>query len=402
MFDEIPVAFWLFVLIAMLAFAPAQYVFRHFMHSPDRRDITLAPEDLSWRTSSQLFRSLAILAVLAAIGIFISTPAAEAFARSPAFAPILMLGFSAGAACTVVMGLFSGRIQPLIKGLSLRFERKTQPKRFWASLCWNAILACLFIWVAYMTTADQHEDRCYDRRDIHTPQETLAACDELLAMSDIAKAERADLLAARGIAYQKLDDHERALADYDEAIALDPKDSYSLYNRGLIYEQEGDRGSAIVAYSESLELRPDNADAYRNRGGLYIDRGQFDEAIADLTRAHELDPDDPWAIASRGVSYAWQGKRLLAERDFSAVRAIDPSNATLLRGEALLSMQAGDPRTAVDRLDKVLRADPGNLFSLNMRAQAYRQLGEQEKARADSERFRQLFLERVEAEIANE
>jgi len=33
---------------------------------------------------------------------------------------------------------------------------------------------------------------------------------------------------------------DRAIADYNEAIRLDPKSAYSYANRGLLYEKSGD------------------------------------------------------------------------------------------------------------------------------------------------------------------
>jgi tetratricopeptide (TPR) repeat protein len=239
----------------------------------------------------------------------------------------------------------------------------------------------------------EREDRCYDSQDRYSPKDELSACDELLARNGNTKEEQADILAARGAAYHRLGNHEKALADYDQAIALDPRDSHSLYNRGLIYEELDDPGSALFAYAESLEIEPNNADAYLNKGTILLDRAKLDEAVVDFTRAHELEPSDPWALASRGITYAWKRDRARAERDFEAVERMAPYNPVLVRGRALLSMHAGEFRAAVDQLTVALLLDREDMWSLNMRAEAYRQLGEQEEAQADIERLRQLRSE---------
>jgi hypothetical protein len=90
MFDDIPVTVWLSISLLIMAYLPARHVFRHIAHAPSRRDITLPREDLSWRTPRALFISLAALAALLAVGVYIHTPAAERFARSPEFMPLLM------------------------------------------------------------------------------------------------------------------------------------------------------------------------------------------------------------------------------------------------------------------------------------------------------------------------
>ena len=401
MLDDVPIRVWLIIAIAAAAFAPGQYVYNHLTHSPQGRDITLPPEDLSWRTSGQLIRSLALLGALATLAVFIFTPAAEKFASSPSFVPILLLGFSAFALLSVVNGVARGRIEPLIRGHSNEYERKTQPIKFWASLSWNAGLSCLLAWASFGMQAQAAEDRCENHGDVYTPEEQLSACNELINGGDLTGAERADALAGRGLAHHLLGDYRSALLDYSEAIRIDPRDSYTLYNRGLVHSHFGDWQPALADYNLSLELRPDNAEGYLNRGLLYLDTGRFHEAIADFTEAHAREPHDAWALANRGISHAWMNETEQAERDFESARKIDPSNPGVLRGEAVLSMHAGDMDAMVERLTEALRIDPEDAWSLRMRAEAYWRLGEKDKARDDDDTLWQLRSQ-AEASLVGE
>ena len=52
-------------------------------------------------------------------------------------------------------------------------------------------------------------------------------------------------------------------------------------NRGAAYFREGDFDQAIAEYTEAIALDPDYADAYNNRGAAYLRVGDFDQAIAD-------------------------------------------------------------------------------------------------------------------------
>lgn len=134
MFEDVPITVWLLILIALAGYAPARFLFDYIAHSPSRRDITLPPEDRSWRTPAQLIHNLAILGGLIAIAIFIFTPAATAFAQSTNFFPILMAGIGVWAVSTVVRGFWTGVIEPFSKGLHREYQRKSEPKRFWASM----------------------------------------------------------------------------------------------------------------------------------------------------------------------------------------------------------------------------------------------------------------------------
>jgi len=398
MLDEVPARAWLLVAIAAVAYAPARYAFQHIVASPSHRDITRPPVDLNWRTSAQLVRSVSVLAGLAGLSIFIFTPAAEQFARSPSFWPILLAGLGGWAVYTVPKGLATGDVQPFINGIHAAYSRREHPKRYWASLVWNALLGSLCLGFAYPMYADALEqpleDRCQGESKTHSAQDKLAACNELIANRDRSDGDFADWVVGRGNAYYRLKNYPRALADYDEAIRLDPRDSSSYFNRGLVYEDLGDTRRALQNYGEVIRLQPNDAGAYLNRGRIFLNTAKFDEAVANFTRAHELDKDDSWPLANRGITHAWKKDRVRAEKDFQAVRAIDPSNPVLLQGEALLAMDAGDPNTALKRLSESLKRDPDNIWALRVRAEVYLQLGETEKSWADSDKVDQLLQDK--------
>ncbi|HEU0311195.1 MAG TPA: tetratricopeptide repeat protein, partial [Sphingomicrobium sp.] len=210
------------------------------------------------------------------------------------------------------------------------------------------------------------------------------------------------LIVSRGIAHDQLGNERQAISDYGEAIRLDPQDFYAHYNRGIAHQKVGDRRSAVKDFSEAIRIRPKDADAYVNRGLMYLDTGKFDEAIADFSRAHDLDSDDIWSLANRGITYAWKKDRMRAEQDFKAVRTIDPVNPVLLRGEALLAIDAGDPSTAVKLLSESLRREPDNIWALQMRAEMYLQLGENEKSWADSDKADQLRRDKEKSALADD
>lgn len=389
MFDAIPTRVWLLIAIGAVAFVPARYVVRHIAHSPRRRDITQPPEDLSWRSTGQLVRSLAILVVAAALAVFIFTPAASQFAHSDWFLPTLGTAFAMFALYSVIQGFRTGRIEPLVRGFSRTYDRATQPKRFWASLCWNSLVTGGFFWLAFIMVWKLPEDRCLNSEGAEAAQAKLSACTELLAHANTAD-EQADILGEQGIAYYWLDDYTDAVKAYSRAIELDPRDSYSLYNRGLAYEYLGRPDLALADFSASLALRPDNADGYVERGGILLNLGNFDGAIADFTRAHEREPDEAMPLANRGLAHAWKGERALATADFEAVRKIDPSNMVLLHGEGVLYVKEHDLAKAVTLFTESLRKNPNDRWALHMRADTYWDMGELDKARDDDDRLAEL------------
>lgn len=329
--------------------------------------------------------------------MFIFTPTAEQFAKSPSFWPILMVCIGLWALYTVPRGLMTGEIEPFVRGIHETYSRESQPKRFWASVVWNALVGSLCVGFAYPMYSDLRdqgaEDRCYYDDKAFSLQERIAACNELIGRPDKSKDEFADALAGRASAHFRMGDYRRSLADNSNSIRLEPSQSYVRYNRALVYEALGDRPRAVADYSEAIRLSPDDADAYLNRGLIFLDTREYEKARSDFTKANKLDPKDAWALANRGMTYAWRNDRARAESDFNAARLIDPSNPVILRGEALLAMNAGNPALAVIRLTAALKAHPDDLWSLALRSEAYQLRGEREKAQADRERLKQLDQE---------
>jgi tetratricopeptide (TPR) repeat protein len=68
-----------------------------------------------------------------------------------------------------------------------------------------------------------------------------------------------------GDAYSGKGEHDRAIADYDQAISLDPKFVLAWNGRGNAHAGEGDYDSAIADFDEALKLDPDFTDARESR-----------------------------------------------------------------------------------------------------------------------------------------
>src|SRR5262249_42246516 len=94
----------------------------------------------------------------------------------------------------------------------------------------------------------------------------------------------------RGNAWFAKGDLERAIADYNIAIAFGHNAATPYYNRGCLRQAKGDIEGALADYNRAIEINPRYASAYNNRGGLYYSQGRLDEAIAEANRALAIDP----------------------------------------------------------------------------------------------------------------
>ena len=63
-----------------------------------------------------------------------------------------------------------------------------------------------------------------------------------------------------------------------------PVKAVEFYNRGVDRLTAGDYSGAIADFTQALQLEPKDADAYYNRGYAELVLGQYERAIADYTR----------------------------------------------------------------------------------------------------------------------
>ncbi len=135
-------------------------------------------------------------------------------------------------------------------------------------------------------------------------------------------------LVNRGIEKGKQGDLDGAIADFNRAIELNPKDDAPYYNRAQAKRLKKDTAGAIADYTRAIELGSTNPAAYNNRGNARAENNDRDGAIADYTRAIELKPDYARAYYNRAVTKKDKGDTAGAEADFKMARKLDPELAS--------------------------------------------------------------------------
>jgi Flp pilus assembly protein TadD len=164
-------------------------------------------------------------------------------------------------------------------------------------------------------------------------------------------------VARRG-GYRKNGDFDKAIADFNEAIRLNPKSAQGHVNRGSAYGEQGELDKAIAEYSEATQLNPKNAEAYINRGITYSMKGDLDKAIADCNEAIRISPNNSHAYYGRGFAYREKGDFDKAVADFTDAIRLDPKNTQVYCIRGAVYEKKGDFDKAITDFTEVIRLDP--------------------------------------------
>src|SRR5262249_7560433 len=110
----------------------------------------------------------------------------------------------------------------------------------------------------------------------------IAACTRAIASGNYHGYALEKLYYDRAVEHHSKRDNELAIADYNEAIRIDPDDADAFYGRGNAWREVGDNARAIADYDEAIRLDPNHAPALNNRGAAWLAKGQSDRAVADF------------------------------------------------------------------------------------------------------------------------
>ena len=298
------------------------------------------------------------------------------------------------------------------------------------------------------------------------PDAGLAAIDKAISLN----AKDPDFFRERASIHEKRKDYPRAIEDLTTAIGLAKNPKTELFLRGSAYEDSGDPDKAIADFQASLLLDPDNdvlrrhlsrlggeipqaiqlppglcsanditheeriagctavidsgtltgwplkvaycnrgyaltelreydrviadsnalmaiepraACGYLNRGRAWYYKHDVEQAIADYTRAVTFDPRLHEAFASRGTAYFDKGDFRNAIADYNAAISIDPFIPMYFSDRGNTRYQMGDNDRAIADYNKAIEVDPDYAQAYARRGWAFLKADDLAHAEAD-------------------
>ena len=100
---------------------------------------------------------------------------------------------------------------------------------------------------------------------------TLNVCGALIDNAKTEKPDRIKALMARAAVYERKDMTDRAIADYDSVLRLDPALADIHNARGELWRKKGDLPKAVADFAAAIKLNPEHITARANHRSLALE-----------------------------------------------------------------------------------------------------------------------------------
>lgn len=201
-----------------------------------------------------------------------------------------------------------------------------------------------------------------------------------------------------------------AIDSYTKEIQQNPKDAKAYFNRGLMYCGEQD-DKAVADFSMVIKLEPNNIRGYLHRGIAYRNLGKYDKAVKDFDKVISMEPQNALNYINRGLAYYYAKNYDKARADYNhALKNDTPYDSSLEKnlanqgikinlnphnaaqayyGLGLIDYDEKNYKAALENFNKALK-DAENYLIYESRAECYKMLGDNAKAKADLKKAEEL------------
>lgn len=157
-------------------------------------------------------------------------------------------------------------------------------------------------------------------------------------------------------------DHEEAIRFFRQTVQNDKKHAKGWFRMGLSQRAMGNNADAVDSFMKSINanarMRMDKDDPggthYHALGDLYVEFGFYDKALKVYENGILNNEDSPRLYQGRGVAQLRLQRYQQAAQSFEKALEIDSSHATALFNLAVAHEAMGQPKGAMNALDRFL------------------------------------------------
>jgi adenylate cyclase len=158
-----------------------------------------------------------------------------------------------------------------------------------------------------------------------SPQESITKGMELIQKALAIDDSLASAHGHLSMFYTLKREHERAIAEAERAVALDPGGAYRHVQYAMSLFYGGRTEEAIPGFQKAIRLNPlGESSNFFNLGGAYRVTGRFEEAVLEYKKALQRAPDSIFAHLGLAATYSMMGREQEARAEAAEVLRISP------------------------------------------------------------------------------
>jgi tetratricopeptide (TPR) repeat protein len=242
----------------------------------------------------------------------------------------------------------------------------------------GTILAAV-VAIGFLATPALAAGECRDQ----DTERQIAACTRDIDSGALRRQSLAEAYMFRGRGWSRKADFDHALADFNEALRLDPMFAAAMNDRATVWYRKGQFDRAIADFEIAVRLNPKDGAIRCNLGTALRDKGEFDRAIAEYTAAVRIDSRVTFCVGNRGEVWRLKGDldRALADQNEAIRTNPKIALAYVQRGDTL--RYRGDLARALSDYEHALQMEAEFVPALTGRGLTYEKMGDLAKARIE-------------------
>ncbi len=151
---------------------------------------------------------------------------------------------------------------------------------------------------------------------------------QLSAEPEVDNSANYKSLVASGDENYRNKNYDVSIANYQDALKIQPADEVTLLKLGNIYRIKEDNKNAISFYKKAIVVNPNYADGWFNLGLVYANEGNNGKAKESFHRVLSLNPNYGYAYYALGIAYEQDGNNKEAVNNYKIFLTHNKDEAT--------------------------------------------------------------------------
>ncbi|MGN6848146.1 MAG: tetratricopeptide repeat protein, partial [Sphingomicrobium sp.] len=184
----------------------------------------------------------------------------------------------------------------------------------------------------------------------------------------------------RAVAFMDRGKTDEALRDFNDGLALDPKNGWALLKRASVYLMKNDYASAEKDVEAVQAIDPANRGLDQVRAMIAEQKDDFPACIAGFTKSLQQQPNNDFALGHRATCESTSGKYDAALADAAAALKINPSWTGMRVLRANIYMRQGKHDLVAGEAEAMTKENAKSDYAWVGAARTYAALGQRDRA----------------------